>query len=65
MTKEMVEAILPKSFKQIHELISKILKDNSDPNDKEAESKREKKKLNAFTKVLHTVQTNLLTSNKS
>ena len=61
----MVEAILPKSFKQIHELISKILKDNSDPNDKEAESKREKKKLDAFTKVLHTVQTNLLTSNKS
>ena len=36
MTKEMAESILPKSFKQIHELISKILKDNSDPNDKEA-----------------------------
>ena len=65
MTKEMVEPILPKSFKEIHELITKILRDSCDPFDSKAESKREKKKLDAFTKVLHNVQTNLLSTNKN
>ena len=65
MSKDMAETCLPNSFKKLYERIAKILKDNCEPNDAKADASRELKKLAAFTKVLHKVQTNLLTSNKS
>ena len=64
MTQEIVENSLPNSFKKLHERITIILRENCDANDLNVMARREKKKLNAFTKVLHKVQTNLLTTNK-
>ena len=65
MTKDMAETCLPNSFKKLYERISKILRDNGEANDGKADASHDKKKLDAYTKVLHNVQTNLLSSNKN
>ena len=65
MSKENVETYLPNSFKKLYERIAKILRDNGEPIDVKADASRELQKLDVFAKVLHKVQTNLLTSNKS
>ena len=65
MSKENVETFLPNSFKKLYERIAKILRDNGEPVDVKADASRELQKLDMFAKVLHKVQTNLLTSNIS
>ena len=41
------------------------MRDNGEANDVKADASHDKKKLDAYTKVLHNVQTNLLSSNKN
>ena len=65
MTKETAETCLPNSFKKLNERITKILRDNSEPNDINSEASYEMKKLDLFTKVFLNVQKNLMTSNNN
>ena len=65
MSKDNIETALPNSFKKLYERIAKILRDNGEPIDVQADASREQQKLDVFAKVLHKVQTNLLTSNIS
>ena len=58
MDKEMIETkYLPTSFKKLLDCIQKILRENSDEEDKKDDDKMEREKYQIFAKVLHNIQT--------